>query len=166
MKPALLVIDVQQAFSSSSPETTRSMTAAIQYINAAITLFRKQNLPVICIQHIDENDGVVPGSQGFDLVDGLNILSTDLHIHKTYGNSFNKTELLPKLMEMGVDTLILCGYCAEHCVLSTYRGARDRDLTPILLRGALASDTPENILFVESISEIISLGALGKILNP
>jgi hypothetical protein len=28
-------------------------------------------------------------------------------------------------------------------------------LTPILLRGSLASETPENIRFVESVSDII-----------
>jgi nicotinamidase-related amidase len=33
----------------------------------------------------------------------------------------------------------MAGYCAEYCVLSTYRGAIDLDLNPILLRDALAS---------------------------
>ncbi len=37
-------------------------------------------------------------------------------------------------------------------------------MTPIILRGSLASGTPENIKFVESISDIISYGALKKLL--
>jgi nicotinamidase-related amidase len=64
-----------------------------------------------------------------------------------------------------VDTVIVTGFCAEHCVLSTYRGAQDHDLMPIILRGAIASDKLENIRFVESISEIISFRALKKTLE-
>ena len=64
-----------------------------------------------------------------------------------------------------MDTVIITGFCAEYCVLSTYRGADDLDLAPIILRGALASATVENIKFVESISEIISYEALKKVLG-
>jgi hypothetical protein len=52
-----------------------------------------------------------------------------------------------------------------YCVLSTYRGAQDCDLTPIILRGSLASGVPENIGFVERISDVISYGALKKVLG-
>jgi nicotinamidase-related amidase len=64
-----------------------------------------------------------------------------------------------------VDTVIITGYCAEFCVLSTYRGAQNIDLTPILLIGALASGEPKNIRFVESISQVISFGALRKFMT-
>jgi nicotinamidase-related amidase len=64
-----------------------------------------------------------------------------------------------------VDTVIITGFCAEYCVLSTYRGAQDLDLTPIILRGSLASDNLEHIKFVESISDIISYGVLKKVLG-
>ena len=101
----------------------------------------------------------------FDLPEALQILPSDNHILKTYGNAFNKTELLSKLKELDVDTIILSGYCAEFCVLATYRGAEDMDLTPILLRSALVSGKAENIGFVESISEVISYGALKKVLG-
>jgi hypothetical protein len=57
------------------------------------------------------------------------------------------------------------GFSAEYRVLSTYRGAQDLDLTPIILRGSLASDNLENIKFVESIGSIISYGVLKKVLE-
>ncbi len=164
MKSALLVIDVQKAFFN-DPTTAQSLNQAIETINAAIALFREKGLPVISVQHMDEADKLVPGQAGFDLPDMLAILPSDVHIHKTYGNSFNKTPLAGKLRESGVDTAIITGFCAEFCVLSTYRGAQDCDLTPIILRESLASAVPENIKFVESISEIISYGALKKILE-
>jgi len=164
MKPVLLVIDVQKEFFR-NPTTSESLNAAIEYINAAIELFREKHLPIVCIQHMDKEEGLVPGKDGFELPQNLKILSSDLHIHKTYGNSFNKTPLAEKLRELGVDTVIITGFSAEHCVLSTYRGTEDLDLTPIILRGSLASDNPENIEFVERINNIISYGSLKKVLE-
>jgi nicotinamidase-related amidase len=88
------------------------------------------------------------------------VLATDLHIHKTYSNALIKTSLETELRQRGVDTVIVTGYCAEACVLSTSRRAEDRDLTPILLRGAVASGEAANVRFVESIEDVISFGAL------
>jgi len=165
MKPALMVVDVQREFYNYNPQTVQSLKAAVEVINAAITLFRAKNLPIISIQHINDKEGLTPGTDGFELPEALEILSSDIHIHKTYGNAFNKTPLPGQLEALGVDTVILTGYCAEYCVLATYRGARDNDLTAIILRGALASGVPENITFVENISEMISFGALAKALE-
>lgn len=165
MKPALLVIDVQKAFFGESPTTAQSLKDAIEYINAAIALFRGKGLPVIAIQQVDEEEKLVPGQEGFGLPEELQVLPTDLHIHKIYGNAFAKTELEGELRRLGVDTVVLTGFCAEQCVLSTYRGAEDLDLTPIILRGSLASGVLENVRFVESINDIISYGALKKVLE-
>jgi nicotinamidase-related amidase len=165
MKPALLVIDVQKAFFDYDQTTAQSLKDAIEYINAAIALFRSKQLPVIAVQHEDTEEQLVPGADGFALPEGLNILASDLHIIKTYGNAFNRTRLADELQRLGVDTVILTGFCAEYCVLSTCRGAKDLDLTPILLRGALASGTPENIVFVENVNDTISYGALKKVLE-
>jgi nicotinamidase-related amidase len=165
MKPALLVIDVQKEFYKFGPTTVQSLNDAIEYINAAIALFRDKGLPVICVQHVDEEEKLVPGAEGFELPEQLHILPSDPHIHKTYGNAFNKTALAGELRDSGVDTVILTGFCAEFCVLSTYRGAQDLDLTPIILRGSLASGSLDNIRFVESVSDVMSFGALKKVLE-
>jgi nicotinamidase-related amidase len=165
VRPALLVIDVQKQFFEFSPTTAQSLKEAIEYINAAIDLFRQNELPVISVQHVDEERDLVPGEEGFDLPDALDILPSDLHIQKTYSNSFNKTPLEGELRERGVDTVIVTGFAAEYCVLSTYRGAQDLDMTPVVLRGSLASPSLENIRFVESISDVVSYGALKKILE-
>jgi nicotinamidase-related amidase len=165
MKPALLVIDVQKEFFNISETAALSLHDAIEYINAAIALCREKDVPVVNIQHMDPEEKLVPGEEGFELPEELDILPSDLFIHKTYGNSFNKTPLEERLRDLGVDTVIITGFCAEYCVLSTYRGAKDLDLTPIVLRGSLASGNLENIKFVESISEILSFGALEKVLR-
>ena len=162
MKPALLVIDIQKAYFG--PATQTSLDTAIEYINAAIDLFRNKGLPVISVQHIDREDGHIPGTPGYDLPESLKVDQGDLHIHKEYGSAFVKTPLADELKKLKVDTLILTGFCAEYCVLSTYRGAEGYDLTPILLRNSLASSSTRNIRFVESINDVISFGALEKLL--
>lgn len=165
MKPALLVIDVQKQFFKEDPETAKWLNSAVEYIQYAVPMFRKHKLPVIYIQHKEDESGLVPGFEGFDLPDAFEVLPEDIRITKTYGNSFNKTGLAEKLQELGVDTPILAGYCAEFCVLSTYRGALDLDLHPIILRDAIASSSKENIRFVEGISQLISIGALDHFLD-
>jgi len=160
MRPALLVIDVQNDFFNISPACALSLKSAIQYINAAIDLFRRKNLPIIAIQHKTEEDNLVPGKPGFDIPESVKLASQDLRFVKTYGNSFNKTGLAEKLKELNVNTVILTGFCAEFCVLSTYKGAEDLDITAIILKGAIASDKAEHVRFVEEITETISFGAL------
>jgi nicotinamidase-related amidase len=164
MKTALLIIDVQNDFFKINQACADSLKSAIEYINEAIDIFRKKNLPIVVIQHKNEKENLVPGNPGFDVPGNVKLEPQDLHIVKTYGNSFTKTGLKEKLKELGVDTVIITGFCAEFCVLSTYRGALDHDFTPIILKGSLASDNPEHIRFVEEISETISYGALKTLL--
>jgi len=164
MKPALLVIDMQKRYFGFGPAFEQPMKNAAEYINAAIDLFRKKNLPIIVIEHQEKEEGFVPGIPDFPTIESIKLLPEDLRLAKTYGNSFTKTPLAEHLRSLGVDTVIITGFCAEYCVLSTYRGALDLDLTPIILRGSLASDNPEHMRFVEEISDTITYGALKTML--
>jgi nicotinamidase-related amidase len=125
----------------------------------------EEKWPVVCVQHTNPEDNLVPGQPGFDLPEILKILPEDLHIHKTYSNSFTKTGLADKLREMGVDTVIVTGFAAEACVLATVRGAEDYDLTGMLLRGSIIGGRVEVAPFIESICEIISYYALCKVME-
>jgi nicotinamidase-related amidase len=165
MKAALLVIDVQKAFFQDNPAAAAPLRDAAEYINVAIKLFRDKKLPIICIQHMNPEDNVVPGQDGFDLPDILNILPTDPHIHKTYSNAFNKTPLAGMLSKEGIDTVVITGFAAEGCVTATCRGARDLDLTAIILRGSIIGGKQEFVPFVEATHDIISYRALAKVLE-
>jgi nicotinamidase-related amidase len=163
MKPALLIIDLQKAYYRGDAQ--KSMDEACEYINAILPSFRDKGLPVVWVQHIDKEDGSVPGLEGFEFIDQLKPMEGEYRIHKEYGNSFNKTGLNEILKECDANTVVVTGYCAEYCVLSTYRGALDLDLTPVILKNALASGKRENIRFVEDINSVISFGILKKILS-
>ena len=160
MKPALLVIDVQKEFFNGSDVQRKSLEDAVWTINEAVSLFREKKLPVVYIQHMNEAEDLKPGNPGFELPDAFDVRPEDIRITKVYGNSFNKTGLHEKLQALGVDTLIVTGFCAEWCVLSTYRGAEDLDYKPIVVVGGIASGDLENLRFVESLSEVVSLEAL------
>ena len=144
MRIALMIIDMQKAFYEGYSKI--SMDSAVEYINAAIEMFREKKLPIIWVQ---DKDDVAPGEVGFEVIDQLKPLKEDYRIIKEYGNSFNKTNCEKIIKDENIDTIIITGYCAEYCVLSTYRGALDLDIVPILFRGSIASGIKENITFVE-----------------
>jgi len=163
MKMALLIIDLQKAYEND--KTKESMANACEYINATIPLFRKNDLPIIWIQHMDEYDGAIPGKPGFEYIDQLKPEKNDYRITKEYNNSFNKTKLYEVLKDNKIDTVVITGYCAEYCILSTYRGALDLDLTPVIIKNAIASGEKERIRFVEDISNVMSYEILNKIVH-
>jgi len=124
MKPALFVIDVQNDFFNINQTCSDSLKSAIEYINAAISLFRKKKLPIIVIQHKSEEQGLAPGKSGFDVPESVKLEPQDIRIVKTYGNSFTKTGLAEKLRELGVDTVIVTGFCAVLRFINVQRSAR------------------------------------------
>lgn len=162
MKPALMIIDLQKAYHNGPSK--ESMDNAAEYINAVLPWFREQNLPILWVQDADAESGVVPGTEGFEFIDSLTPLENEHRITKTYTNSFNKTDCAKILTENGVDTVIITGYCAEYCVLTSYRGAQDHDFTPFMLRGGIASGNPDHLRMVLDITDSLTYGVLKKIM--
>jgi nicotinamidase-related amidase len=165
MRVAFLILDVQKAFFEIDADTAVSLRSAVKTINSAMAVFRKHELPILCVQHRNDSADLVPGRLGFDISDSLDIAAGDIRIVKTHGNVFRNTDCTACLRGLGVDTVVIAGFSAEQCVLSTCRGAEDEGLNPILLRGGLASEKPDRIRFVEEINEVVSLGALSALLD-
>lgn len=164
MKAALIIVDVQKAYYKGFAK--ESIDRAVSYINEVIPYFRAKGLPIIWVQDIDEASGVIDGTEGFEFVDNLEKMKAGEHsIHKKYGNSFNKTGLLNILKVEEISKVIIAGYCAEYCVLSTYRGAQDLDLTPFLLQNGVASGKQKHLEFVQNISDLVSYKILKEILE-
>lgn len=166
MRPALLVVDIQTAFFSRDTVTAVSLGQAVEYTNAAMPLFRAKGLPVVCVIHEDPEDGLVPGSLGFEPHESLRFEPGDLRIVKRTGSAFaGDTKLGKRLRALDIDAVVIAGYCAEYCVLSTCRGARDEGFKAMLLRDALASGHPERIPLVEAINDGLSFGVLQYLLG-
>jgi len=158
MKPALLVIDVQNAWLPHMDE--RDVKVAMDHINWAIVLFRDNGFPVIRVYHTDPKDGPAPGSEAFAFPKTVAIKDDDPMVVKNYGNSFKKTDLDKVLKEKGVNTVFLVGLSAVGCVLATYHGANDLDYNVFMVKHALISHDAALTKSVYDICTNISPAAL------
>lgn len=154
---------MQKAYCTGS--AVEQMASASEYINYVLPKFEEKGLPIIWVYNVDEEDGSVPGKDGFEFIDALKPGEGHLKVHKTYGNSFNKTNCDELLKQHGVDTIVVSGFRAENCVLSTYRGAQDLDYFPVILKNGIASRSEEGKQFVENLSETITAGMLVNLLS-
>lgn len=163
VKPALLVIDVQNEYLPMMDEQDRR--EALDNINVYIQLFRLYKMPVIRIYHTDLQGGPPPGSEPFEFPKSVLIQDSDLKVVKNYGNAFKKTEPDRLLRERGINTLFLCGLSATACVLATYHGAIDNDYDTYLLKDALLSGQAELTRAVQSICRTVGYWPLKLILE-
>ncbi len=149
MKPALLVIDIQNYYLPMVPE--REKEVAMYMINSYIELFRKYNIPIIRVYNIQPGVGPMEGTKEFEFPETVNVLPSDAKVIKNKPNAFTKTDLDKILKEKGCNTVFLCGLSSVGCVLATYFGAYDLDYSPILLKSAIMSHNSEYTKSIEDI---------------
>jgi nicotinamidase-related amidase len=163
MKPALLVIDIQNIWLPFMAAADRDSAPA--KVNEAISLFRKSGNPVIAVYHTDPKLGPQPETEAFRFPDWVGIEAGDPVVVKNYPNSFRDTALDSILTEEGCNAVFLCGLSATGCVLATYFGAEDRDYVAFMVDGALISPKPEHTKMVEEISNSVTLEELATLLK-
>ena len=122
---ALLVIDAQDAILA----TTAGRDSVVANIGGLIGKARAEGAPVIWIQHSD--DGLPVGSAGWQLVPELPRQDGDPLVHKTYGDSFEATDLAEILAGRGAGRLVVAGAQTDACIRATIHGAfaRGYDVT-------------------------------------
>ncbi|WP_325176576.1 cysteine hydrolase family protein [Paenibacillus alkalitolerans] len=84
---------------------------------------------------------------------------------KEYSNAFWKTELDQILISHGVELVIISGFAAEHCVLFTYNGAKERGFEPILLQQGILSSNNDAIVSTYRERNMISYPAIKYLAN-
>jgi len=157
MKPALLVVDIQNAWLSTMPELRKSVEKRLEVMNGAIEWFRKNKHPIILVYHENREMDVTPGIDAFEFAPAVRIDKNDMRVTKHYSNSFNKTELNSILHNMKCDTVLIVGLSASGCALATYFGAEDRDYQPYMVKGGVASHDEGHVRFAEEICETMRL---------
>jgi len=163
VKPALLVIDVQNNYLRAIAQRDKEM--AIFFINLLIELFRKHDFPIIRIYHTESETGPLPGTEEFEYPASLQIKSGDTQIIKTYSDGFNKTNLNEILTKKGTNTLFLCGLSAVGCVLATRTGAYNNDYNAFIVKDAIMSHNTDFTRNVEAMFDAISYDAVKLILE-
>lgn len=154
MKPALVVIDVQNAFIPRMDQSNKE--TSMEIINYMIQLFRTNGYPVIRVYHSAPEWGVKPDTEPFEYPASVAVTKDDPKVIKTYGDAFNKTDLDKILKEKGVNTLFLCGLSATGCVLSTYIGAANHDYKAFFIKEALLSPKAAFTKNIEDIFDAVS----------
>lgn len=165
MKAALVTIDAQKGWLEVSNGLKRSMEERLGLMREAVSIFRNAGAPIIFTYHVCPSLGLEPGGDGFELCPGLVAEGADGKVVKERMNAFNRTELEQMVRNRGCDTVVLMGLSATSCVLATYYGAYDKDLSPYLVRGAVAGSTEESVQMVEKICDTLSLKALSQMLG-
>lgn len=125
MKPVLLLIDVQKGFEDSAYWGPRNNPAADQNIETLLTSFRKNNLPVIHVQHMstEERSPLRPGQSGNEFKAYARPLTQEPVFQKNVNSAFIGTRLENYLREHGHEMLVIAGITTNHCVSTTTRMA-------------------------------------------
>jgi nicotinamidase-related amidase len=163
IKPALLVIDVQNKYMGMIPQRDKELS--IFFINLLIGLFRKNDFPIIRIYHHDKENGPRPGTEEFEYPASISVKPEDTQIIKMYSDSFNKTNLIKILNEKGSNTLFLCGLSAVGCVLATRTGALNNDFKAFIVKDAIMSHNSEYTKNVEIMFDAVSYDIVKLILE-
>ena len=129
-RTALLVIDVQNGVIGNAYERDRVIANIATLVDKA----RAADVAVLWVQHSD--DAMPSGSAGWEYVPELERQDTEPVIHKTYGDSFEATDLEELLAERGVGRLVVTGAQTEECIRSTLHGALVRGYDATLVSDA------------------------------
>lgn len=127
---ALLVIDVQNGVVGNAHDRDR----IVGNIKSLVDRARAEDAPVIWVQHSDEE--MPRGSQQWEYVPELERLAGEPVVHKTYGDSFEETDLEERLAERSVGRLVVTGAQTEACIRSTLHGALVRGYDATLVADA------------------------------
>jgi nicotinamidase-related amidase len=122
---ALMVIDVQKGVVGDAHERD----AVVANIGALVDRARYQGVPVVWIQHSGED--LEKGSDAWEYVPELTRQESEPLVHKTYGDSFEATDLEAVLAGAGIGRLVVTGAQSDACIRSTIHGAfaRGYDVT-------------------------------------
>ncbi|BCV21312.1 isochorismatase family protein [Moorella sp. Hama-1] len=133
--PALLIIDMANAFANSKYLLGKSETAGpcIKAIKRVLDSCRAKGVPVIYTTARWSDNAVERGlwkrtpaveqalalPEAYDIVDELKPMPTEPVIVKAYPSGFFGTALASMLTQLGVDTTIVTGMVTSGCVYAT-----------------------------------------------
>jgi nicotinamidase-related amidase len=117
---ALVVIDVQNGVVGGAYRRDQ----VVANIGTLVDRARDDGVPVIWVQHSDEQ--LELGSEGWEYVPELVRQDSEPLVHKTFGDSFEATDLEEVLARAGVGHIVVAGAQTDACIRSTIHGAFTR----------------------------------------
>jgi ureidoacrylate peracid hydrolase len=182
IKPALIVIDVQNGFASRGGSYDQlgmdvsHYQNAIPQISRLIALCRGAGIPIFYTQAVRESSGIdlltnmhkilpksreermkkrpicVRGTWDADIVDDIRPAPEDHVVVKRRDSAFQDTEIGVWLKSVGADSLVFCGIDTSICVETSLRDAFNNGYDVILISDATASGNRKHF---ESTIEVV-----------
>ncbi|WP_126650558.1 cysteine hydrolase family protein [Chryseobacterium aureum] len=143
---ALLIIDVQNDYFPGGKMELEKAEEAAGNISKVLEYFRKNNLPVVHIQHISNNGGAaffLPDTEGAKINAMVLPEGNEKVITKHFPNSFRETDLLHYLQSKKIKNLIITGMMTDVCVEATTRAAFDFGFHNTIIGNATATRNRE-----------------------
>ncbi len=127
---ALLVIDMQNDVVGAAHDVDRVVGNIATLVDRA----RAERVSVVWVQHSDP--AMPEGSDGWKYIDALERRDDEPLVHKSYGDSFEATDLESILSDRGVSRLVITGAQTDACIRSTLHGALARGYDTTLVGDA------------------------------
>lgn len=137
---ALILIDVQKGFDHAK-WGRRNNPDAEEKMAQILRAWRRTGQPVFHIQHLSQepNSPLRPGQPGCEFKDVARPLFGEPVIQKSVNSAFIGTALEYRLIEMGVNAVVLAGFTTDHCVSTTARMAANLGFETFVLSDATAT---------------------------
>lgn len=141
----LVVIDMQNALKYSY-----NYAGLLKAVNKRIDTYRFANLPIIFVQHNDQD--VVRDSKLWQFSKGLDIRDDDMVVEKTHANAFYRTNLNNLLQENNLSTIEFCGVQTEICCDATIKMAHGLGYK-VIMKHDMTSTYDNNYMTAENTIE-------------
>src|SRR5215467_4571140 len=114
---ALLVVDMQDGVVAEAHD----WNAVVANVGSLVDKARREQVPVVWVQHFDED--LPRGSEEWRIVPELAPDTAESLVEKSYGDSFEDTNLETVLSGLGVGRLVVVGAETDACIRCTLHGA-------------------------------------------
>ena len=147
-KPALLIIDLQNAFTDENFFGGHNINVAIDNTTHLLQACRQAQIPIAHVRFVTSNDGsdigtfglkvprlkdLVDGTSAADIVDSLKPKSDEFVSIKHHASAFFGTTLQSWLTFKSVDTLLITGCATSGCVRASTIDASAYGYRPMLV---------------------------------
>jgi len=142
MKPCLILVDLQNDYFPGGKMELCGTEKAAANARLLLNEFRRQNLPVVHIQHLSSRPGAtffLPGTHGAEIHEMVTPVEGEPVVVKNYPNSFRETALQEILKGRDAQELVICGAMSHMCIDATTRAAFDLGFNCIVAEDACAT---------------------------
>ncbi|MEH6705407.1 MAG: cysteine hydrolase family protein [Galbibacter orientalis] len=165
-KPALILIDVQNAFLDDEYwGGNRNNKDAELICGKILSKWRELELPIFHIRHSSTNpeSKLNVNNEGFQFNKNVTPLTGEPVITKNVNSAFIGTNLKKELEVLSVNTLVIVGITTNHCVSTTTRMAGNFGFETYLISDATAAFDRVGINGEKYDAEIIHLTTLADL---